>query len=137
MNLEIQPATRADVAAIAHFQICMAEETESKQLDPEIVNAGVEQVLADPTKGFYLVARRWSDWRNSNVWYFQSVYILPEHRGQKIFRIMFDKVKEMAQQQNILFVRLYVEMDNTHAQNVYEKLGMKRMPYYMYDMKLE
>ena len=149
MSIEIQPASSADVAKIAHFQICMADETEGKQLDPQIVDSGVTQVLNDASKGFYLVAKcedetvgsllvtyEWSDWRNLSMWYIQSVYVLPEYRGRKIFSKMFEQVKQMATQQGALYVRLYVETDNVHAQNVYQKLGMSRMPYYMYDIKL-
>ena len=150
MNVQIQLADASDAAKIAHFQICMADETESKQLDTDIVKSGVNNILDDKSKGFYLVAKcedqtigsllitfEWSDWRDSNMWYIQSVYILPEYRGQKIFSRMFEEVKSMAAEQGVLFVRLYVETDNTHAQNVYEKLGMKKLPYYMYDLKIE
>ena len=150
MNIEIQPASSMDATKIAHFQVCMADETEDKQLDPQIVDAGVAQVLKDPSKGFYIVAKcdgetvgsllvayEWSDWRNSSMWYIHSVYILPEYRGRKIFSKMFEQVKQMATEQGAQYVRLYVETDNVHAQNVYQKLGMTRMQYYMYDIKLD
>ena len=151
MTVKIRVANPEDVASITHFQICMADETEEKQLDATTVKAGVEQVFENSNSGFYLVATtddgtvvgsllitfEWSDWRNSNMWYIQSVYLLPEYRGQKIFSAMFAEVKRLANEQQVLFVRLYVETDNTHAQSVYEALGMKRLPYYMYDIDLK
>lgn len=146
----IRLATVDDSDAIAGFQIAMALETEGKTLDPAIVHAAVEAVFEDEAKGFYLVAQQggevcasllityeWSDWRNSILWYIQSVYVLPEHRGQGIFRALYNSVYELAQEQDVMFIRLYVEVDNHAAQKVYESLGMKRMPYYMYDVRVE
>ncbi len=146
----IRLATVDDSDAIAGFQIAMALETEDKTLDPAVVQAAVEAVFEDEAKGFYLVAQRggevcasllityeWSDWRNSVLWYIQSVYVLPEHRGQGIFRALYHSVYQLAQEQDVMFIRLYVEVDNHAAQKVYESLGMKRMPYYMYDVRVE
>ena len=74
----------------------MALETEGKHLDTQILTSGVEAVFHDERKGFYVVAEsenkiigglmitfEWSDWRNRWFWWIQSVYILPEGRGQK------------------------------------------------------
>ena len=49
---------------------------------------------------------------------------------------MYDHVLKLANQHDVLYVRLYVEVENERAQNVYESLGMKRMPYYMYDIRV-
>ena len=62
----------------------MASETENKELDKEVVLAGVNAVINDSSKGFYLVAEmddevvgnlmityEWSDWRNNNIWWIQ------------------------------------------------------------------
>ena len=138
-----------DATAIAGFQVAMAAETEDKQLDMAIVQAAVEAVFEDDSKGFYLVAERdeevcgsllvtfeWSDWRNSAMWYIQSVYVTRSQRGQGVFRALYDTVYEMARADEVMFIRLYVETDNVRAQKVYEALGMKRMPYYMYDVKV-
>ena len=50
---------------------------------------------------------------------------------------MYHKVMELAKSENATYVRLYVETENEVAQKAYEKLGMKRMPYFMYDVKVE
>lgn len=149
MSLIIRRASRLDAEFIADFQVQMARETEDKPLDLELVTAAVKKVFEDPAKGFYLVAEindrvvgslmittEWSDWRNSDMWYFQSVFVQPEFRGQGIFRGMYDHVLKLANQHDVLYVRLYVEVENERAQNVYESLGMKRMPYYMYDIRV-
>ena len=149
VNTTIRPATLADAPAIARYQIAMALETEDKQLDPQVVQPAVESVFADPAKGFYLVAEameqvigtlmvtyEWSDWRNCNMWYIQSVFVDQSCRGQGVFKKLYQHVIDQAKQENVMFVRLYVETENERAQKVYESLGMKRMPYYMYDVKI-
>ncbi|MEL7499153.1 MAG: GNAT family N-acetyltransferase [Planctomycetota bacterium] len=146
---KVRSATIEDAPSIASFQIAMAQETENKQLDRKTVETAVEAVFDDPGKGFYLIAERgdevcgsllvtfeWSDWRNSNLWYIQSVYVSEPFRGQGIFKSLYQAVYELAVEQDVMFIRLYVETENEVAQKVYEKLGMKRMPYFMYDVRV-
>ena len=125
----------------------MALETEDKHLDTDIVRPAVESIFDDKTKGFYVVAEEgsevdgallvtyeWSDWRNAWWWWVQSVYIRPEARGKRIYSQLYDFVKaHAAEAGNVYGIRLYVENENTHAQRVYEKLGMQQSPYKMYD----
>lgn len=33
-----------------------------------------------------LVTFEWSDWRNAQYWWIQSLYVVPEHRRKGIFR---------------------------------------------------
>ena len=104
----------------------------------------------DERKGFYVVAEQenkiigglmitfeWSDWRDSWFWWIQSVYILPEGRGRKIYSRLYDFVKEKAAEAgDVCGIRLYVENENTHAQKVYEKVGMEASHYLMYEEML-
>jgi ribosomal protein S18 acetylase RimI-like enzyme len=149
MNATIREATIEDAQSIAGFQIAMAMETEDKQLEPSIVEPAVRAVFEDSSRGFYLVGEidrrvvgsllvtyEWSDWRNCDMWYIQSLFVEKDYRGQGVFKAMYQRVIEMAKEKSAMFVRLYVEVDNEPAQRVYESLGMKRMPYYMYDVKI-
>jgi ribosomal protein S18 acetylase RimI-like enzyme len=125
----------------------MALETEGKRLDTEILHAGVSAVFGDQKKGFYVVVEdngtvaaglmvttEWSDWRNGWFWWIQSVYVRPEHRGGGLYGRMYEFVKERAAQTgDIRGFRLYVEKENERAQRVYEKLGMERTYYLMYE----
>ena len=145
MNIRI--ANRADAAALIEFNQAMALETEGKQLDATILKRGVEAVFADEKKGFYAVAEskdkivgglmitfEWSDWRDKWFWWIQSVYVLPEFRGQGVYRRLYDFVTDKAaEQENVCGFRLYVEKENTAAQNVYEKLGMEKSHYLMFE----
>jgi ribosomal protein S18 acetylase RimI-like enzyme len=149
MSLSIRHAEKRDAEQIAQFQIDMALETEDKILDPQTVLTAVRSVFDDSGKGFYLIGEldgrvvcslmityEWSDWRNSNLWWIQSVFVATDQRGNGFFKSMFNRVVEMAKEKDVMFVRLYVETENDRAQKVYESLGMKRMPYYMYDIKI-
>ena len=144
--MEISIGTYKDIEAITGFQIAMALESEGTVLDTERVYNGVTAVMKDESKGTYIVARtedrpvaslmitrEWSDWNNGWYWWIQSVYVMPEYRGQGIFRAMYTKVIEMAKEQKIAQVRLYVDRHNTNAQKVYQKLGMEECHYLMYE----
>ena len=148
--MEIRKATREDVDALIGFNEAMALETEGKKLFTGTLKKGVEAVFNDPHKGFYLVAEEdgraigglmvtfeWSDWRNGWFWWIQSVYVNPEARGKRVYSQLYDFVKHEAEAAgNVCGFRLYVEKENGHAQRVYEKLGMERTYYLMYEEKI-
>lgn len=146
MNIRI--ANSADSLSLVEFNQAMALETEGKRLDPQILKRGVESVFNDEKKGFYVVAEsdneivgslmitfEWSDWRNAWFWWIQSVYVLPEFRGQGIYRKLYGFVinKAAQAQDDVCGFRLYVEKENTPARKVYEKLGMEISHYLMYE----
>ena len=148
MNIRI--AQKEDVASLVEFNQAMALETEGKQLESQTLRGGVEAVFDDEKKGFYVVAEaageivgglmvtyEWSDWRNNWFWWIQSVYILPEHRGRGIYRLLYDFVKaKAASEKSVCGFRLYVERENEGARKVYEKLGMEASHYLMYEENL-
>lgn len=139
----IRAAMRADIETIAAFNAAMALETERKTLDPETLRAGVSAVFDDPARGFYrvtqvdgvvvaclLITFEWSDWRNGNWWWLQSVYVRPDHRGQGVFGAMYRAVRvEAHEAKGVCGLRLFVEEENLAAQRVYERLGMAREAY--------
>lgn len=144
--MKIREAKREDAEIIITFQQKMAMETEGVELYDSIICAGVKAVFDDPGKGSYYVAEdngkitgsllitpEWSDWRNSWVWWFQSVYILPEERRKGIFRLMYDHIRSLALEKDIAGLRLYVEKDNTRAQKTYEAMGMDGEHYLMFE----
>lgn len=145
--MNIRKATLNDLQAIVDFNQAMALETENKVLETAIISAGVKELLANPVRGFYLVAEHeaeivgslmvtfeWSDWRNGDFWWVQSVYIVPEKRRQGIYSALYQKVKSLAEQSDkVCGYRLYVEKENTKAQKTYEALGMAETHYLMYE----
>jgi GNAT superfamily N-acetyltransferase len=144
--IKIRKATPLDSADIIDFQQKMAWETEKLHLPEEVVTKGVGAVFGSESLGQYWVAEKsgkvvasllityeWSDWRNAPVWWFQSVYVLPAHRRNGIFRLMYVHVKEEAERQNVAGLRLYVETNNLTACKTYEALGMNSEHYRMYE----
>lgn len=148
MRYEIRRATLADVPSLVEFNAAMALETEDKTLDRAVLRAGVEGLLAHPDYGFYLVAvdaagetvgcllitYEWSDWRNGLFWWVQSVYVTAAHRGQGVYRAMYQQVKQLAQAQGgVCGFRLYVEEHNDVAQATYRRMGMAKTHYLMFE----
>jgi len=145
--MTIRKATIMDAAAIAEFNLKMAKETEGMDLIPEVINAGVRNMINNPQMGFYLVAEEaniiqaslmvtteWSDWRNGLFWWIQSVYVQPQYRRMGLYRKLYDKVKTLAEgESNVCGFRLYVENENVVAQKTYRELGMKETDYQMFE----
>jgi GNAT superfamily N-acetyltransferase len=108
---------------------------------------GVRALLLDPAKGLYFLAEidgavvgqlmityEWSDWRNANIWWVQSVYVREDARGKGVFRLLFDHLKRSAhEQKGVGELRLYVHTENSQARKTYEKLGMKLLSYAIYE----
>lgn len=146
-GLRIRTGEQGDAKALAEFNIAMALETENKVLEPEVVANGVQALLENPGHGFYVIAEdsgqiagalmvttEWSDWRNSEFWWVQSVYVRREYRRCGIYRRLYEYIKlEAAKRGNVCGFRLYVERDNVVAQQAYSKLGMSETFYRMFE----
>lgn len=155
----IRPAEADDGDLLARWASAMAVETEHKNLDPDIVRAGVAAGIADPQRARYVIAMRdasvaggetigmpvgtlmltteWSDWRNGDWWWIQSVYVPPEHRRQGVFAALYAHVRQLAlQTPGVVGLRLYVERDNAAAQATYAGLGMVDAGYRIFEAPL-
>ena len=146
-DIRIRPARIEDAAIIAGYNRALARETEGRDLDPERIGPGVVAVLADATKGRYLVAERdgvvigqlmvtfeWSDWRNGMFWWIQSVYVAPDERGRGVFGALYRAVESEARANpGICGIRLYMEHHNERARVAYVKLGMKPAGYEVFE----
>jgi len=149
MTLSIRPATVADIPALCAWNAAMARETEGLELDPAVLERGVRGVFEQPRRGLYLVAEcdgatvggllvtyEWSDWRNGDYWWIQSVYVLPEARRAGVFRALYAEVARRAREARAASLRLYVEAENLRAQHTYVGLGMHPSHYAMYEQLL-
>ncbi len=146
LNYNIQVGTQADIKAIAQFQVDMALESEGTTLSIDTVIPGVEAAIKDNNKATYIIAylsgnpiaslmitKEWSDWTNKWYWWIQSVYVIPQYRGKGVYKAMYNKIKDMALQNGVTQIRLYVDKTNVNAQKVYQKLGMSECHYLMYE----
>ena len=142
-DVTIRDAVEADWPTVAEFNIRLAAETEDKHLDRATIESGVRTLLADPTKGRYFVAcvgdqivgqlahtREWSDWRNGDIWWLQSVYVHPDFRRCGAFRLLNEHIEKLAAADpGVVGLRLYVEVENERAQTTYLSLRFKDARY--------
>jgi ribosomal protein S18 acetylase RimI-like enzyme len=151
-ELTVRVAGNDDAGDIVAFSAAMAFETEHRRLDQARLRDGTLALLRTPSLGFFMVAEvpqsegtllvgqlmityEWSDWRNRVFWWIQSVYVHPAWRRRGVFRRMHDAVMASAKAMpNVCGLRLYVEENNSTAQAVYQRLGLSRSPYKVYEL---
>lgn len=153
--VRVRCARSADARALAEFNCQLAQETEDTRLSFEMVLRGVRAVLENPQRGFYLVAEadekqtnspnspiasllitsEWSDWRNAEFWWIQSVYVRREWRRRGLYRALYQYARKLAAQHQtpVCGFRLYVEQRNSAAQKTYAALGMRETGYKMFE----
>lgn len=149
MSVTIRQAEENDRDRIVLFNQALARETEGRALERATLKAGVEKMLSDPGRGRYFVAEdegeivgqlavtvEWSDWRNAEIWWIQSVYVARSHRRQGMYRRLHLHVRDMARANRVAGLRLYVEQDNETARATYESLEMHLSSYLMYEQYL-
>jgi GNAT superfamily N-acetyltransferase len=146
-SLKVRDADQDDIPFLVACNAAMALETEQLRLDRAVLEAGVAGLFERPSRGFYLVAMRggqalgcllvtheWSDWRNGDWWWLQSVHVLPEARRGGVFRALYAEVERRARATTgVVGLRLYVERDNARAQATYRALGMHEGVYRVYE----
>ncbi|MCI0426727.1 MAG: GNAT family N-acetyltransferase [Nitrospiraceae bacterium] len=150
-HLNVRLARPEDAAKIASFSAAMALETEGRRLDLDRLYDGTIALLKSPDRGFFMVAEleqaddrqllgqlmityEWSDWRNGEFWWIQSVYVDPVWRRRSVFRRMHETVMATAKTSpNVCGVRLYVGESNNAAQAVYRKLGLTPSSYAIFE----
>ena len=157
-SYRIRPAIDTDTGLLAQWAAAMALETEHKPLDPDTLHAGIAAGIADVAKAHYFIAMHdaalaghetvglpvgtlmltseWSDWRNGDWWWIQSVYVAPEHRRRGVYAALYRHVEALARATpGVVGLRLYVERDNAAAQQTYHALGMADAGYAMYEQE--
>lgn len=155
-SLRVREAHGNDCELLARWALAMAWESERKRLDADTVRAGIAAGLADAGKARYFVAMHdaglagrelvglpvgtlmltseWSDWRNGDWWWIQSVYVPPEQRRRGVFAALYRHVEQAARAHaGVIGLRLYVERANAAARATYARLGMRDAGYAMYE----
>ena len=145
--IEIREGKLSDSERIVELQLRMAQETEGLQLNRDVVDKGVRGVLQEPARGTYWLAEEkgevlgvlltipeWSDWRNGTVLWIHSLYVIPQARRHGIFKKLYSNLKKQIQRsEELMGLRLYVDKHNKSAQGVYEKVGMNKDHYELYE----
>ena len=144
----IRLAGPEDAQLLAAWAQTMAMETEHKHLDTDTLLRGVQAGIGDAKRARYFIAMsgdtpagtlmlttEWSDWRNGDWWWIQSVYVHPDFRRQGVFQGLYRHIKALAETApDVCGLRLYVEHDNKNAQRTYESLGMEDAGYRMMEI---
>mgnify|MGYP001262786649 FL=1 len=144
---QVRLASRDDLFDIVPFNISMALETEDIALNNEEITQGVQAVFDDSHLGRYCVATinnqivgslllttEWSDWHNKYYWWIQSVYVNPQYRRSGVYKTLYEFVCNSAKEHGDVYaIRLYVDVNNKIAQQVYNNLGMHKSNYDMFE----
>jgi ribosomal protein S18 acetylase RimI-like enzyme len=143
----IREAIDADHKFIVDFQLRMADETENVKLDKETVIKGVSEILKNSWRGYYLVAENdtqpvgvmlvlseWSDWRNGEVLWIHSLYVVSGYRKQGVFKSFYRHLQEKVEANDqYRGIRLYVDKTNITAQKTYAAIGMSNEHYDLFE----
>ena len=141
--MHVRSATLEDLPTIVEFNRRLAWETEAITLSDEVLTLGVRAALLDPQKARYFVAeidrqvvgqlmhtREWSDWRNGDIWWLQSVYVHEDFRRTGVFRALVEHLRtEALASPEVVGLRLYVEEHNDRAAATYDRLGLPAAGY--------
>lgn len=139
----VRAAVLSDLEFIVDSNSRIAEETEQRMLDRALLVPGVRALLDDPGKGRYFIAEEsgrplgqvmytteWSDWRNGEFWWIQSVYVRVEARRQGVFSLLFRHLERLARATaGVCGIRLYMETHNATALATYTRLGLIHSGY--------
>jgi ribosomal protein S18 acetylase RimI-like enzyme len=141
---EIRPATPDDIDVLVGFTLAEARDAERRTLDVEGARRGVRGAFASPPRATYWVAQtggrvvgstsvvtEWSNFLGGDFWWVQSLYILPEHRGQGLVDQLLAHLSAQAVAAGALDLRLYGYNTNERALRAYQRCGFVLSPYIM------
>ena len=145
-EINIREANKGNLAILVQNNQALAEETEALLLDKDVLREGIEQalkreechyfvaVIGEKVVGQTMITYEWSDWRNGIIWWIQSVYVLPAHRKQGIFRALFKHIENLAKvNPQVKALRLYVMHNNNAGQDTYQSMGMNYSGYIVFE----
>ena len=141
--MRVRKANIDDLAILVEFTSQEAKEAEGIAKDVDRLEKGVKAALENPSIAMYWVLvdeldqpigsisalKEWSDWNAGYYWWIQSVYIVPEQRGQGHLSRLLHAVEAEMESQNGLELRLYVHQQNEKAIRAYGKAGFEKAPY--------
>lgn len=147
--MNIRKAKLSDAEAIAKHNVLLAKESEGISLSYDLVFNAVKSLISNKEKGFYIVGEEnkkiigqmmitfeWSDWKNTTIWWMQSVYVQKQWRTKGVFSKLFEYIQQQALQSQIQILRLYVHENNAVAQKVYQQIGMEKQPYLIFEHRI-
>jgi GNAT superfamily N-acetyltransferase len=144
-----RPANPNDLPCLVEGNQGIAQETEHLTLSKSTLASGIKAVFQDPSKGTYWVASddtgiigqllityEWSDWRNAQIWWIQSVYVWRGARRQGVFRTLLAEITRQAREANVVELRLYADTTNQTAHQTYFNQGFDTGHYQVFEKAL-
>ena len=145
-DILVREADGSDISTLIEYNRALADETENISLDKDILRLGITRALElkdchyfvaeldGKIVGQTLITSEWSDWRNGEMWWMQSVYVHPDYRKRGVFQSIFKHIETLAgKTPEVKALRLYVMQDNQAGRSAYQKLGMKNSGYVVYE----
>jgi ribosomal protein S18 acetylase RimI-like enzyme len=150
LNITIREACDSDLFILVEYNLALARETENLSLDTKVLRLGIQTALnlenchyfvaeidGGNVVGQTMITSEWSDWRNSQMWWIQSVYVHPDYRKQGVFRRIFTHIETISTKSHLVkSLRLYVMKNNLVGIDTYVNLGMNNSGYLVYEKTL-
>jgi GNAT superfamily N-acetyltransferase len=148
--MRVRDATPGDRDIIVDFNERLAIESGEEALDRAVLVRGVTRALErrdmcryflaeheGQVVGQTMITTELTDWQDGMIWWLQSVYVAPEHRGQGVFRMLFEHIRGTARADgDARCLRLYALETNARALEVYRRVGMTPRGYVVYEAPL-
>ena len=146
LNIFIREACESDLLTLIEHNQALAEESENLFLDKNILRLGIQQAMELQNCHYFvaevngnvvgqtMITSEWSDWRNGEMWWIQSVYVNPAFRQKGVFTHIFKYIETLARRKpEVKALRLYVIHGNQVGISAYKMLGMKNSGYIVYE----
>ena len=145
----VREARESDLLTLVDYNQALAKETENLALDKSILRLGIKNALKRQNCHYFvaevggnvvgqaMITSEWSDWRNAELWWIQSVYVHPDYRKRSVFHTIFKHIEIIsAKKRSVKSLRLYVMKNNLVGRKTYNNLGMNNSGYLVYEKNL-
>ena len=150
MSLAYGTATPKDLPRLVELLGILFESEAEFARDPEKQRAGLQAILADPSKGRIFVAREGrevvamasllytvSTAEGGRAAWFEDLVVAPEQRQRGIGEALLKHVVAQARAEGVLRVTLLTDMQNERAQAMYRRAGFVGSPMKPMRLKLK
>ena len=149
-EIRFEVAKNADLPRLVELLGILFESEAEFARDAEKQRAGLQAILADPSKGRIFVARDGrelvamasllytiSTAEGGKAALFEDLVVAPEHRKRGIGEALLKHVVAQARAEGVLRITLLTDMQNERAQAMYRRVGFVGSPMKPMRLKLK
>lgn len=149
-TLKYEVAVQKDLPRLVELLGILFESEAEFTKDPEKQRAGLQAILADPSKGRIFVAREGrevvamasllytvSTAEGGKAGLFEDLVVAPEQRQRGIGEALLKHVVAEARKEGVLRLTLLTDMQNERAQAMYRRVGFVGSPMKPMRLKLK